>query len=280
MISFVKSGLTDVSFSRPKDKVEWGIPVPGDDSQLIYVWADALTNYISAIGYGRNDISSYWPADVHFIGKDISKFHLLIWPAILMSLGLDLPKNIFVHGFITVNGQKMSKSLGNVIDPFELIQKYGVDALRYYFLREITPTEDGDFSYLKFQERYNSDLVSGLGNLVARVNAMAKNINTNGFIADNDIVNIATKVKNQRDKAMESFKFNIALSSIWELISFSDKYIEENKPWEKDAKNKEQVIFNLLFLINNIGELIAPFMPETSAKILNKYDGHLFERIC
>lgn len=280
MISFIKSGLTDVSFSRPKDKVEWGIPVPGDDSQLIYVWADALTNYISAIGYGRNDISSYWPADVHFIGKDISKFHLLIWPAILMSLGLDLPKNIFVHGFITVNGQKMSKSLGNVIDPFELIQKYGVDALRYYFLREITPTEDGDFSYLKFQERYNSDLVSGLGNLVARVNAMAKNINTNGFIADNDIVNIATKVKNQRDKAMESFKFNIALSSIWELISFSDKYIEENKPWEKDAKNKEQVIFNLLFLINNIGELIAPFMPETSAKILNKYDGHLFERIC
>lgn len=278
MISFVRSGLEDVSFSRPKNKVEWGIPVPGDDNQLIYVWADALTNYISAIGYGRTDISDYWPADVHFVGKDISKFHILIWPAMLMSLGLDLPKNIFIHGFITVDGQKMSKSLGNVIDPFELIEKYGADAFRYYFLREITPTEDGDFSYLKFQERYNADLVDGLGNLFSRINAMARKVSINGLVVEKEIADLVNDIKKQRDEAIENFKFSAALASIWELISFADKYIEENKPWEKNTKNKEQVICNLVYLVNNIGELIIPFMPETSNKILNKASGHLFER--
>lgn len=275
MISFIKSGLEDVSFSRPKDKVGWGIPVPGDDNQLIYVWADALTNYISAISDNLND---YWPADVHFVGKDISKFHILIWPAMLMSLGLSLPKNIFIHGFITVDGQKMSKSLGNVIDPFELIEKYGADAFRYYFLREITPTEDGDFSYLKFQERYNADLVGGLGNLVARINAMAKKVSIEGLVIEKEITDFVNNVRSQRDEAMESFKFSVALASIWELISFADKYIEENKPWEKDAKNKEQVICNLIHLIKSIGELIAPFMPKTSSNILNNVSGHLFER--
>ncbi len=275
MISFIKSGLEDVSFSRPKDKVGWGIPVPGDDNQLIYVWADALTNYISAISDNLND---YWPADVHFVGKDISKFHILIWPAMLMSLGLSLPKNIFIHGFITVDGQKMSKSLGNVIDPFELIEKYGADAFRYYFLREITPTEDGDFSYLKFQERYNADLVGGLGNLVARVNAMAEKVSIEGLVVEKEITDLVNNIRSQRDEAMESFKFSVALASIWELISFADKYIEENKPWEKDAKNKEQVICNLTHLIKSIGELIAPFMPKTSSNILNNVSGHLFER--
>lgn len=278
MVSFAKK-LEDVSFSRPKDKVCWGIPVPNDDSQLIYVWADALTNYLSAIGYGKSDISDYWPADVHFIGKDISKFHILIWQGILLSLGLELPKKIFVHGFVTVDGQKMSKSLGNVVDPFELIQKYGADAFRYYFLREITPTEDGDFSDKKFKERYNADLVSGLGNLVARTATLSSKVDMSNLEVDGFIVDLVNNVERERNSAMNDFKFNQALATIWNLIAFSDKYIEENKPWEKDSTNAPQVVFNVLYVIENIGELIKPFMPKTAQKILNKDSNHLFERI-
>ena len=161
MLAFMRQGLEDVSFSRPSKDLSWGIPVPGDETQTIYVWADALINYFSGAP-GR------WPADLHCVGKDIFKFHSLIWPGMLLSLGLPLPKAILVHGFITVAGQKMSKSLGNVVDPFELIEKYGADAARYFLLREIPPTEDGDFTIGKFEQRYNADLASGLGNLVAR----------------------------------------------------------------------------------------------------------------
>ncbi|PJB98939.1 MAG: methionine--tRNA ligase, partial [Candidatus Nealsonbacteria bacterium CG_4_9_14_0_8_um_filter_36_17] len=174
MLNFVSQGLEDVSFSRPRKDLKWGIPVPDDNSQTIYVWADALINYISALDYPNGEnFKKYWPADVHCLGKDILRFHSTIWLGMLLSLGLELPKNIFVHGFITSNGQKMSKSLGNVIDPFELVKKYGTDAVRYFLLREITPTEDGDFTYEKFEARYNSDLASGLGNLVARVLTLA-----------------------------------------------------------------------------------------------------------
>ena len=165
----LNKGMEDVSFSRTKDKY-WGIEVPGDPQQVMYVWCDALSNYISALGYAEDpeQFKKYWPADVHCLGKDIMKFHTIFWPAMLLSAGLELPKTIFVHGFINVGGQKMSKSLGNVVDPFELVKKYGVDAVRYYFLREILPTEDGDFTYEKFEQRYNSDLAGGIGNLVAR----------------------------------------------------------------------------------------------------------------
>ena len=168
MLSFVGQGLEDISFSRPRKDLKWGIPVPNDETQTIYVWADALTNYLSGA-------KNRWPADIQCIGKDILKFHSLIWPGMLLSLGLPLPKVILVHGFITVAGQKMSKSLGNVIDPFELVKKYGTDAVRYFLLREIPPTEDGDFTYEKFEGRYNADLAKGLGNLAARVITMAGN---------------------------------------------------------------------------------------------------------
>ena len=273
MLSFLKGGLEDISFSRPRKDLKWGIPVPGDITQTIYVWSDALSNYISALGYGKDEkrFRRFWPADVHCIGKDIQKFHCLIWPGMLLSLGLDLPKIIFVHGFITTGGQKMAKSLGNVIDPFELVKKYGTDAVRYFLLREVPPTEDGDFTYEKFEARYNSDLAKGLGNLTARVVTLADK-----FKIQNAKIKITTKnlkfkkeiekTKKNWERALDEFKFNETLISIWELISFCDKYIERERPWEKSKKQKE-VIKNLLFAVNEIAKLLLPFLPETSEKI-------------
>ena len=182
VLGMIGNGIEDVSFSRMKDKY-WGWPVPNDPSQNLYVWLDALPNYISALGYGSNEkqLKKYWPVNVHCIGKDIVKFHAIYWPAMLLSAGLDLPKSIFIHGFINVGGQKMSKSLGNVIDPFELVKKYGADAVRYYLLREIPSTEDGDFSFEKFKQRYNADLAGGVGNLVARVLGISAKISNFEF---------------------------------------------------------------------------------------------------
>ena len=292
VLSIIKYGFEDVSFSRSSEKLQWGMPVPGDPSQILYVWADALTNYISALGYGGKDknFKKYWPADVHCIGKDILKFHALIWPAMILSLGIEIPKTIFVHGFITSAGQKMSKSLGNTVDPFELVDKYGADAVRYYLLREIPASEDGDFTYEKFEERYNSDLASGIGNLTARVTTMAEkqlkaksekrktttqNLKLNEKIAE---------VKNEYRNALENFKFSEALKAVWKLIGFCDKYIEEQKPWVDDElriMNYElgiksgDVISDLLFAIKNIAELLAPFLPETSEKILKQIKGKI-----
>ncbi len=283
MISLAKEGLEDISFSRPKDKMEWGIPVPGDESQLIYVWGDALTNYLSAIGYGwaEDNFEKYWPADIHFIGKDISKFHTLIWPGMLLSVGLPLPKKVFIHGFLTADGQKMSKSIGNVIDPFVLLQKYGTDPVRYFFLREISATEDGDFSFNKFEERYNADLASGLGNLTARIITLAGRIKTeNILVPDGEIINEIEKTKESCQVLLNNFKFNIALEKIWNLIAFSDHYIETKRPWETEDK---KVINNLLFLLNSVAHLIEPFLPQTAVEIKRqikeKKSQPLFRRI-
>lgn len=272
MLAFVEDGLNDISFSRPKEKVEWGIPVPDDESQSIYCWADALTNYISVLGYGRQEdnFKKYWPADVHCIGKDIQKFHILIWQGMLLSLGMELPKRILVHGFLTVDGKKMSKSLGNVIDPFGLTERYGAEAVRYFFLREISPTEDGNFSEEKFKERYNSDLADGLGNLVARIISMINNVDLLK-IEDNVLTpKVKQKIdetKKKIEEAMEQFKFNVALEEIWKLISFTDTYIELNRPWEKNEKN-EKVIQELGIILKTIAEMIEPFMPQTSKTII------------
>ncbi len=286
MLSFIrKDGLKDISFSRPKEKVKWGIPVPGDEKQNIYVWADALGNYLSGIGYGRNesDFKNHWPVDIHFIGKDISKFHCLIWPGILLSAGLELPKTIFIHGFLTVDGQKMSKSLGNVVDPFDLIEKYGTSAFRYYFLREISPTEDGDFSHEKFKERYNADLASGLGNLVARVITLSDKLpEVKTEKASLELKKEVEKTWKERDEFLNDFKFNRALDSIWSLISYCDRLIDKEKPWEKSEKQLT-VIGDLIFALENIARLLNPFMPGTSEKIIGQVESQksdpLFKRM-
>ncbi len=282
MLSFINQGLEDVSFSRTKEKLNWGIPVPDDDSQTIYVWADALTNYVSALGGLEGEkINNYWPPDIHFLGKDILRFHAAIWIGMLLSLGLELPRNIFVHGFITSNGQKMSKSLGNVVDPFELVKKYGTDAVRYFLLREIPSTEDGDFTYEKFEKRYNSDLAGGLGNLVSRVIKIAEKLD----IKPNGNANFQAEVKKTEKESNEYtkiFRFNDALNSIWELISFCDGCIEKEKPWE-EKENRNKIISNLLYAISEIAKLLQAFLPETSEKILkqleDKKSEQLFPRI-
>ena len=284
VLGYIKTGLEDISFSRAKEKY-WGFLVPDDDSQIIYVWGDALPNYISAIGYAEesDQFKKYWPTDVHCIGKDILKFHALIWPAMLLSLGLELPKNIFVHGFIGVDGQKMSKSLGNVIDPFELVKKYGTDPVRYYLLREIPSSEDGDFSYEKFEQRYNSDLANGIGNLVARVSKMAEDqlkvqsSKLKTTTKNPKIKKEIEKTKNKYRTALEEFKFNEALKAIWDLISFCDKYIEQTKPWEK-KQGTDLVLSDLLLTIDIIADLLEPFLPETS-KMIKKRTVPLFPKI-
>jgi methionyl-tRNA synthetase len=273
MLNFARQGLEDISFSRPRKDLKWAIPVPDDPLASMYVWADALTNYLSLIGYagGKKNFRKLWPADVHCIGKDIQKFHCLIWPGMLLSLGLPLPRVIFVHGFITVAGQKMSKSLGNVIDPFELVKKYGTDPVRYFLLREIPSTDDGDFTYEKFEQRYNSDLAKGLGNLVARVVTLAGRfkVKDSGAKADQKLKIQINKATRKYGKAMEGFKFNEALMSIWELISWCDRYIEKEKPWQESGKEKE-VVGNLLFAVREVAELLTPFLPETSERILKQ----------
>jgi methionyl-tRNA synthetase len=283
VLGMIEHGLDDVSFSRSKEKY-WGWSVPGDANQVFYVWQDALPNYISAVGYGTDEkkFKKYWPADVHCIGKDIVKFHALYWPAMLLSAGLDLPKSIFVHGFINVAGQKMSKSLGNVVDPFELVEKYGVDAVRYFLLREFTSTEDGDFSYEKFEQRYNADLAGGIGNLLSRTIALAVKENFNHKKPGTNIKKALAATQKECSAYLEEFKFNEALKSIWELISFCDKYINQEKPWEEKS-NAPQVISDMLFALEKISDLLAPFLPQTSEKIKtavkNKQSLPLFPRL-
>jgi len=268
MVSFIEQGLEDISFSRPRKDLSWGIPVPDDDSQTVYVWADALVNYISALDYPKGaKYKKFWPADAHFLGKDILRFHATIWLGMLLSAGIDLPKSIFVHGFITSGGQKMSKSLGNVVDPFELVKKYGVDAVRYFLLREIPAQEDGDFTEAKFIDRYNADLAGGIGNLVARVITMAKKSPLPDRFLTDPRFKIVNNAKNGYQKAVTEFKFNEALIVVWDLISFCDKCINEERPWEG---GKGKVIDDLRMTIIEIVKLLEPFLPETSEKMLKQ----------
>ncbi len=281
VLSFVEQGLEDICISRSSKRAQgWGIDVPGDSTQKIWVWLDALSNYINALGYGDNNkkFQEWWQKNhnkLHIIGKGILRFHCLYWPAFLLSAKLSLPKTIFVHGYLTSNGQKMSKSLGNVIDPFELVERYGTDAVRYFLLREIPSTEDGDFTYKKFEERYNADLSKGLGNLVARVMTMAeisklsfilKKLSKPDFL-DSKFQTVVDKTWKEYKKSLDEFKFNESLREIWKLISFCDRTIEKERPWEK-SKKQSLVISELLFALTNIAEMLKPFLPETSEKIL------------
>jgi methionyl-tRNA synthetase len=267
-LAFLSGGLEDISFSRPNTQVSWGIPIPKTD-QTMYVWCDALSNYISALGFGRKGavegkFKKFWPADVHLIGKDILRFHAVIWPAMMMSAKLPLPKRLFVHGFITVGGQKMSKSLGNVVDPEDLVKHYGKEPVRYYLLREIPSNEDGDFSEEKFVERYTSDLSNGLGNFASRVLHLGA-----GLVFKNEKINERVELQIKRAKAMvlkhmEEFRIHEAIAAIWDLLKFGDGFVNETKPWK--TKDKE-AIFNLIMILESVAEFLVPFLPETEAKI-------------
>ncbi len=282
----------DVSFSRPSKDLKWGIPVPGDDMQTVYVWADALVNYISALGYAssrsdlkevpRSDLfSRYWPADVHLVGKDILRFHAMIWPAMLLSAGLPLPKAIYVHGFITVDGEKMSKTIGNVVDPFDAVQKYGAEVVRYFLLREIPSGDDGDFSYKKLEDRYNGDLANGLGNLVQRVVTLIENSLDGELIFKKEL--LEQGVENQVDELVKKWKasvdfFNLheALGNIWELIGFGNKYIDDKKPWaaiKHDEAEFLMIMTNLVYILHTIAWSLQSFMPETSKRIFETLGG-------
>jgi len=279
ILSFLKQTLQDISISRSNERAKnWGVPVPGDDSQRMFVWFDALNIYQSGIGFGSDQeiYKKWWPADVHVIGKGIIRFHTVYWPAFLLSAGLPLPKTIFVHGYITVEGAKMSKSVGNVIDPFELVVKYGADAVRYFFLRELPATEDGDFSFEKFETRYNADLAGGLGNLVARLTTMAEGYVTTPKlgIQDAGLKTAFDSLEKDYPVLLEEFRFSEALSRIWELISLCDKHIERKKPWEKQPGH-EQVWQDLIATLASIGWFLEPFLPETSHNILNRLGGAL-----
>lgn len=272
MLSFIEGGLQDISISRSNERAKnWGVPVPGDENQRIYVWFDALNIYQSGIGFGWDNklYNKWWPADIHVVGKDITKFHAVYWPAFLLSANLKLPKKLFVHGFLTLNGQKMSKTLGNVIDPFDLVEKFGVDPLRYYFLREIPSWGDGDFSITRFRDLYNGELANGLGNLVARVARLASDTKLNLPPKKN------FTFKKTVSENLKNFRFDLAIMGLWEEVSALDKKINEEKPWELEGAELKKVISPIAQEIREIAFNLSPFLPETSEKIMGQFTGKI-----
>jgi methionyl-tRNA synthetase len=272
ILSLLREGLDDISISRPKEKLEWGIPVPGDSKQVMYVWFEALMNYITVLGYPEHDdFKHFWPANVQVIGKDIIRFHAAIWPAMLMSLNAPLPKQLYVHGFITMNGEKMSKSIGNVVAPQDILEKYGTDPFRYYFLRHIPSYEDGDFSWEAFEAAYNNELANELGNAVQRTLVMMLKYQ-NGLIgeipaAEHDIAKYL--------EALKYCRFDRALDEVWEQVRGLNQYIDEAKPWviakEGDAEHLQEVLAYQASCLLEIADLLEPFMPETAMKIRNVF---------
>ncbi len=273
ILSLLKDGLDDISISRPSSKISWGIPVPSDKTQVMYVWFEALLNYITVLGYPEHaDFKTFWPADVQIIGKDILRFHAATWPGILMSLGLPLQKILYVHGHIGMDGQKMSKSIGNVVAPQEIVTSYGVDAFRYYFARHISSVEDGDFTWVKFETAYNNELANELGNGVQRVVSMI-NKYQHGVIGD---IPVAGHDMAAYHTALADCRFDVALSEVWEQVRGLNQYIDEEKPWTiakmGDEDHLREVLAYTAGCIIEIADLLQPFMPETSAKIITLLD--------
>ncbi|HRQ60429.1 MAG TPA: methionine--tRNA ligase [Alphaproteobacteria bacterium] len=283
IISFVKGGLKDLSVSRDKSRLHWGIPVPGDDKHVMYVWLDALTNYITAPGYPDMDSDSFkkfWPADFHVIGKDIIRFHCVYWPAFLMSAGVELPKTVFAHGFINVQGVKMSKSLGNVLSPDNLVETYGLDPMRYLLMREIPHGQDGNFSHDHAIARINADLANGLGNLVQRTLSMIhKNCGENipapqPFTdADKALLDKAYAMPAAIRDSFNRFEFHRGLEEIWRVVAEANGYIDAQAPWtlkKEDPVRMETVLYVLAETIRCLGLIIQPVVPNSAMKILDQ----------
>lgn len=297
VLAILEEEAKDISFSRPERDVLWGVPTPNDPKQMMYVWCDALSNYVSALGYGRTDherFEQFWPAQMHMIGKDILRFHAIIWPAMLLSAGLPLPERIFVHGFITSQGKKMSKSLGNVIEPKLFVDEFGGEALRYYFAREISPTEDGDFTREKFVSVYNANLANGLGNLISRTLTMAgqyfggtvtqqkesdtplkgklETMQGNGAIEGFSIPYVIhNTILPEYFEKMDMFQINAAGDAIWKLIGYLDGYIADYEPFKlvkTDKAKTENIIWNLLYGLYYIATMLDPLMPKTAEQMV------------
>lgn len=277
-LELMKDGLKDVSISRPRKNLSWGVPVPNDPDQVMYVWLDALANYITVLGYpDREGWQDFWPADVQVIGKDILRFHAGIWPAMLLGLELPLPKKLLVHGFVNVGGAKMSKTVGNVVDPNEIVDGYGVDAFRYFFARHIPTQDDGDFTWEKFETAYNTELGNDLGNLVQRVSMMITRYQS-GVIGD------APQSEHDMQpyrEAMEYLHFNAALDHVWSMVRSLNQYLENVKPWEV-AKSREtdkeaeshlaEILATAVGTLMQIADQLVPFMPHTAEAIHKTFE--------
>lgn len=293
ILNLIDSGLHDVSFSRPARSLSWGVPVPGDDSQVMYVWVDALSNYITVLGYPDDDAwKTVWPADVQVVGKDILRFHALIWPAMLLALEVPLPKKILAHGFVNVGGAKISKTVGNVIDPIEIIETYGQDAFRYFFSRHIPAQDDGDFTWEKFENAYNNELGNELGNLVQRIVSM-----TNRY-QDGVLGELPQREHDERlyHEAMKALKFDEAINIAWAAVRELNVYLEEVKPWEvaktKDTDQEAAAHLNEILgysavTLLQVSRQLEPFLPRAAGIIqrifeggvIKPYQGVLFPKI-
>ncbi len=275
VLAFLERPLEDISISRTNERARnWGVAVPGDDSQRIYVWFDALNIYQSGVGFGWDEerYQKWWPADVHLIGKGITRFHAIYWPAFLLSAGLPTPRSLAVHGYLTVDGKKMSKTIGNVVDPFELISRYGADPLRYFLLRGVPFGEDGDFSEEKLAAVYNGELANGLGNLVARIATLGERVSPFvSAIPQNAVLAIREAVSDAHyavTNATALFRFHEALGALGRVIAVADRYISEEKPWEiHDPQKLREVIANAAYIAVTVGTLLQPFLPRTAERI-------------
>ncbi|MBI4117921.1 MAG: methionine--tRNA ligase [Parcubacteria group bacterium] len=290
-LAFIDQGLEDFSISRSKERAHgWGVPVPGDENQIMFVWVDALSNYINALGYSTDDemFSRYWREAeniTHVIGKGINRFHTLYWPALLLSAKVRVPDTVFVHGYITVGGQKMSKTIGNVVDPFALLEKYGTDALRYFFVRDLPTFEDGDFTEEKFIASYNANLANGLGNLVARVMKLAETHLEAPVVLEQGIFD--TAVSGEYETHMKSLQLQKAADVIWGRIRASDEYVTKERPFEKIATDSDGAKKDITHLVRElacVAHMLVPFLPDTAEKIKtaikeNKKPETLFKRV-
>jgi methionyl-tRNA synthetase len=275
ILAFIKGGLMDFSISRSRKRAgDWGIPVPGDEDQVMYVWYDALANYITALDLNESseNFQKYWldcPRRIHMIGKGINRFHSIYWPAMLISAGLPVPTDVFVHGYLTINGQKISKTLGNVIDPSAQIDQYGLDPVRYFLLKALSPFEDGDYSETRFREVYNADLANNLGNLARRIETIGAKAGHASKAVDEPVAPAGYH------EAMEDYRFNDAIATLWSLATSLNQRVEEVKPWvlQKEDKHDEVAAFldEMIDGLRIIGHFLQPFLPDTAENLLNMF---------